>query len=148
LIQANMLAQRKAEADRRAREREKTAQNRAKVSVSSISPSHQPPEFDRPAHYQLGGRYLDEHGREIVPGQPMTAEALAAAKALEEDTEGLPVTALIAQAHTLPFNALLAAASAVLGRTCPRSLEQIVEQLRLLARKQPNLRVPRIRAAG
>jgi hypothetical protein len=68
--EATMLARRKAEADRRAREREKAAQNRAKASVSCISPSYQPPDFDRPAHYQFGEKYLDEHGREIVPGRP------------------------------------------------------------------------------
>jgi hypothetical protein len=45
-----------------------------------------------------------------------------------------------------PTPEALVAARAVLGRSCPRSLEQIVEQLRLLVKRQPNLRVPRIRA--
>jgi hypothetical protein len=145
--EAETWAQRREDAQVRAREREKhMALNRTRASSPSrITPSYHPDEFDRPAHYQLGEKYLDEHGREIVPGRPMTAEALTAAKALEEDTEGLLVTALIAQAHTLSFNALLAAARAMLGPTCPRSLEQIVEKLRLLVKRDPSLRVPRIR---
>jgi hypothetical protein len=147
--EANMLAQRKAEADRRARERAKTVENRAKaISPSRIMPAWQPPDFDRAAHYQIGDKYLDEHGREIMPNQPMSTEALAAAKAVEEDMEGLLVSELIAQAHSLSFNALLAAARGVLGPTCPRSLEQVVEKLRLLVKRDPSLRVPRIRAAG
>jgi hypothetical protein len=140
---------RRQEAEDRAREKEKTAQNRARASTPSrITPAYHPAEFDRPAHYQLGDKYLDENGREIVPGVPLTPKALAAARAQEADLEGMLLTELIAQAHSLPFNARLAAARAILGPTCPRSLEQVVEKLRLLVKRQPDLRVPRIRAAG
>jgi hypothetical protein len=140
---------RRQEAEDRAREKVKTAQNRARASTPSrITPAYESPDFDRAAHYQFGDKYLDENGREIVPGVPLTPEALAAARAQEADLEGMLVAALIAQAHTLPFNSLLAAARAVLGPTCPRSLEQVVEKLRLLVKRDPSLRVPRIRAAG
>lgn len=146
---AEMLAQRKAEARRRALEREKGAESRARASSPSlIWPPYELPEFDRPAHYEQGSKFLDEHGREIVPGQPLTPEVLAAAQKEEADAEGLTLTQVINKADTLPFNVLLAASRAVIGPTCPRSKEQVVAQLRLLARKRPNDRVPRIRAAA
>jgi hypothetical protein len=145
---AERLALRKALADRRAKEREKAAENRAKASLSRITPPHEAPELDRAAHYQLGEKWLDEHGREIVPGQAMTAETLTALRAQEAEAEGLPITELIAQATTMPFNVFKAAAEAILGRTCPKCRDQMVAQLRLQARKHPNIRVPRIKPAG
>jgi hypothetical protein len=145
---AEMLATRKAEADRRAREREKAAENRAKANLSRITPPHEAPDLDRPAHYMLGEKWLDEHGREIVPGQPMTEETLAALRAQEAEAEGLPLAEVIAQATNMPFNVFKAAAEAILGKTCPKSRDQMVAQLRLLARKHPNIRVPRIKPAG
>jgi hypothetical protein len=146
--EARAWAHRREEAAVRAREKELAAQSRAKVGVSRIAPPYHPPELDRPAHYEWGGRYLDEHGREIVPGVPLSPEALAAAQEEEADAEGLTLAQLIAQADILPFNVLMAAAKAVLGPTCPHAKDQMVGQLRLLARRQPNLRVPRIRPAG
>ena len=144
---AERVALRRAEADRRAKEREKAAESRTKASnPSRITPFWHPPEFDRPAHYQCGDGYLDERGREIIPGQPLNAEELAAAQRQEEDVEGLSLSQLVAQADDLPFNVLMAAAKAVIGPTCPNSKNMMVEQLRLLARKRPNDRVPRIRA--
>jgi hypothetical protein len=76
----------------------------------------------------------------------MTAETLAALRSLEADVEGMPVAALIDQAETMAFHIFKAAAEAILGKTCPKSRDQMVAQLRLLARKQPSIRVPRIRA--
>jgi hypothetical protein len=145
---AEALAQKEIEASGRAREKAAAVRQRAQASVSVITPPHQPPELDRPAHYQIGKKFLDEHGREIVPGMPLSGDALAKAQAEEADIEGVTINELIAKANTLPLNVLLAAARTVLGRTCPKGPSQLVAQLRLLARRQPNLRIPRIRAAA
>jgi hypothetical protein len=59
----------------------------------------------------------------------------------------MDATATVTFPEAMPFNAFMAAAKAILGPTCPRSKEQMIEQLRLLARRSPDLRVPRIRAA-
>ena len=37
--------------------------------------AHQPAEFDRPARYEQDSRFFDVHDREIVPGQPLGANA-------------------------------------------------------------------------
>ena len=141
---AEALADKETQARSRVREKRAQMRQAAEARPSVISPFFQPPEFDRPAHYEWRGKYLDEHGREIEPRQPLTPERLAAMKAEEADTEGLQIAELIAKADTLALNVLLAAARTILA-PCPRGVDQIVQQLKLLAKKQPRLRVPRVR---
>jgi hypothetical protein len=148
LSKADDEARAKEESDRRAEERVKAAAARAATAVSWVTPPYTAPDLDRPAHYQQGDRYLDEHGREIVPGVPLSAEALAAAQAAEADCEGLLLTQLLDRASDTPFHVLLAVGRTVIGPKCPHSAAQIQEQMRLLLRRQPNLRIPRIRPAG
>src|SRR5262249_37450983 len=103
--EAEEAARRRAEHEARANDKALGAKSGAKAqsSVAVLTPPQQLEGFDRAACFQLGDAWLDENGREIVPGKPVTAEALATAIKEEADTEGLLVTALVKQADSLSF---------------------------------------------
>jgi hypothetical protein len=104
--------------------------------VGKIGGHYQPDDFDRPAHYEWGGKFFDTHGYQIVPGQPFVPEEVAGH---EDDGDGeafagaLTPASLLAQADALSWPQLKAAAQAILGKDAPKSKSGILAQLKVLA---------------
>jgi hypothetical protein len=99
--------------------------------VGKISPPFTPDQFDRPAHYQLGDKFFDAHGYEIVPGEAF--ERPAEDEAGDDDEGGgIAPAALIAQANTMPWSQFKALAQEILGDGCPKNKGGIVARLQAL----------------
>jgi hypothetical protein len=108
-----------------------------KISPPSDGEDFSPPlPFDRPAHFEQAGRFFDVHGREIVPGEPLDPEDIPDGNAADVvlASRGSTPAELIAQVDSLPFPRWRRAAETLLGKGCPRSRDQILARLQLLAK--------------
>jgi len=96
-----------------------------------ISPPYQPDGFDRAAYYEQDAQFFDAHGRQIIPGKPLSAEEAAKTPAEINDSEDLlGVSELIAKIDRMSFTKFKNRAKKILGDTCPNDREGIVAALK------------------
>jgi hypothetical protein len=85
--------------------------------------------MDRPAVTSQDGKLFDVYDNEIVSGVPGPAVVDPPTNKDNPSPRRLPVSELIANAHTMPWAEFKRQAKAILGNTCPASKEQIITTL-------------------
>lgn len=97
-------------------------------------PPYLEPNCDRATAYEQDGYRFDAHGREIIPGQPLSDsivdQPVATGSLVQEDDDYTPVELLQLQ-NSLPWSAFHAAAKKILPN-CPASKEPVVAELQKL----------------
>lgn len=103
----------------------------AKQPFGTIHPPLTEAGFDRPAHFEQGNKYFDQHGRQIVAGQPLPDAAPPVDANIGATVRpAYTPTELIVHADTIPWAEFAHDAKLILGAKCPAGKEAIVVALR------------------
>jgi hypothetical protein len=97
-----------------------------------ITPPWRKKEWDRAAHFDQNGRFFDQHGLEIIAGQPLDkVETEEKVKEVVVKAKAVPISPpqLIAAAKTMPWPKFHKEARRILGKDCPSNKAAIVDAL-------------------